>query len=47
MENYKLDTMGENIKKVQCPECLEWVEQEELDMFGGWCETCAEELFKI
>lgn len=31
-------------KSVQCPECLEWTRQEELDMFGGLCETCTEEL---
>lgn len=26
--------------KVQCPECLEEVTQEELDTFGGLCEEC-------
>ncbi len=24
-----------------CPECLEEVAQEELDIFGGLCETCS------
>ena len=35
---------GENKHKVQCPECLEWIEKEELEMFNGFCETCTEEL---
>lgn len=30
-------------EKVTCPECLQEVEQEELDMFGGICETCSED----
>ena len=30
--------------KIECPECLNRVTQEELDMFGGWCETCTEGL---
>lgn len=25
-----------------CPECLESVDQEELDMFGGMCEECSD-----
>lgn len=25
---------------VECPECMEKVKQEELDMFGGLCENC-------
>lgn len=38
--NYK-----ENYKElVECPECMENVRQEELDMFGGWCEVCTEEM---
>lgn len=27
--------------KIECPECLNEVDQEELDMFGGLCEECA------
>lgn len=27
-------------KSVECPECMEKVEQEELDIFGGLCENC-------
>lgn len=26
-----------------CPECLKNVGQEELDMFGGFCEECRED----
>lgn len=26
---------------MKCPECLQDVDQEELDMFGGLCEECA------
>lgn len=29
---------------VRCPECLREVEQEELDIFGGFCENCREPL---
>ncbi len=28
--------------KVKCPECLQKVNQAELDMFGGLCEACYE-----
>lgn len=28
--------------QVTCPECLQEVEQDELDTFGGVCEACAE-----
>jgi hypothetical protein len=31
------------ISVVKCPECLYGTDQEELDMFGGLCETCANE----
>ena len=34
----------EKKEEVVCPECLKVVEQEELDMFGGLCEECAESL---
>lgn len=27
-----------------CPECGLYVEQSELDMFGGYCEQCQEEM---
>lgn len=27
-------------EKVKCPECLEEIDQEELDTFGGMCEKC-------
>jgi len=33
-----------NKDAVECPECLKKVMQEELDMVGGWCETCYEEM---
>lgn len=26
---------------INCPECLDIVDQEELDMFGGLCEECS------
>lgn len=29
--------------KIICPECTEETPQEELDIFGGWCERCTEE----
>ncbi|HAX15733.1 MAG: hypothetical protein CMF34_01930 [Leeuwenhoekiella sp.] len=29
-------------EKPQCPECLSYVDQEELDMFCGFCEDCNE-----
>lgn len=29
------------LAKCQCPECLQAVDKEELDMFGGICEGCA------
>jgi len=29
-----------NQEENQCPECLEWTQQSELDMFNGWCEIC-------
>jgi len=32
--------------KKQCPECLKWVYEEELDMFGGVCEECHFEMNK-
>ena len=31
-------------EEVECPECLEDVTQDELDMFGGVCENCREDL---
>ena len=30
-------------EKTKCPECLQIVEQDELDTFGGLCEDCATE----
>lgn len=40
--NMQGDSMGhECINSFECPECMEKVEQEELDMFGGLCENCA------
>lgn len=30
-------------KYVECPECLEKVTPEELEVFEGLCETCYEE----
>ena len=49
--NMQGDSMGHECKaenlpmqhvsnSVECPECMEKVEQEELDMFGGLCENC-------
>lgn len=32
----------ENEKK-QCPECLQTVDAEELEVFGGLCEECSNE----
>lgn len=29
-------------EKPQCPECHSYVDQEELDMFCGFCEDCSE-----
>lgn len=44
--DYKLksnDIQPVNISVVKCPECLYTTDQEELDMFGGLCETCTNE----
>lgn len=30
--------------KTECPECLTQTTQDELDMFGGFCEVCYEDL---
>ena len=35
--------MDNEDEKIICPECMEETSQEELDMFGGLCETCNEE----
>jgi len=43
---WRTDNLGKNVdlanvsNSVECPECMEKVEQEELDMFGGLCENC-------
>lgn len=29
-------------KNIKCPECLESTTKDELDMFGGMCESCIE-----
>ena len=31
-----------SLSPIICPVCTESVEQDELDMFGGMCESCAE-----
>lgn len=30
-------------RRNQCPECMQYTAKDELDMFGGLCETCNEE----
>ena len=29
-------------EEIKCPECLKTTTQEELDLFGGFCEECRE-----
>lgn len=36
--------MEDKDEKPSCPECGLYVEQSELDMFGGYCEQCYEEI---
>ncbi len=33
--------------KYQCPECTKMIYQHELDMFGGVCEDCREEMNQL
>jgi Zn finger protein HypA/HybF involved in hydrogenase expression len=35
-----INRISEAIPELKCPECLNTVEQDELDMFGGLCEEC-------
>lgn len=32
----------QNEDKPECPECMDKTSQEEMNMFGGLCETCSE-----
>jgi len=36
---------SEDQEIVHCPECGLHVDQDELDMFRGYCEQCHEEMF--
>ena len=36
-----LGTLPFTVDHIKCPECLRETDQEELDMFGGFCEECS------
>ena len=44
---YKSMMIKEENKRNKCPECTRTVTVHELDMFGGICETCAEEIMEL